>query len=134
FQIESPVLFLEITCAIPLPWRKLSRQAVSTGRSRGLRVSLRKIPYTIEAVRVLHPEWVSHCPEKRWPPSCSTRSSKRSTFAKSSALRSNHRNGYTSALLFWPRRSNCRQRRRPFDAGSSGSYSYRRDGSPNTAP
>ena len=34
---------LRITCAIPLPWRKLSRPTVSTGRSRGLRVSLRKI-------------------------------------------------------------------------------------------
>src|SRR4029453_126978 len=44
FQIALPVSFLEITCAIPLPWRKLSKPTVSTGRSRGLRVSLREIP------------------------------------------------------------------------------------------
>ena len=41
---------------------------------------------------------------------------------------------YTSPLLFWPRRSSCRQCRRRVDAELSGSYSYSLDGSPKTAP
>ncbi len=55
----------------------------------GLRVSLRRIIRPIEAGRALRPRWVLLFLAKRSRHSCSTRSSKRNTSAKSWASRNN---------------------------------------------
>src|SRR5207248_2613955 len=86
---EPSALFCEITCVIREPWKQLYKSTVSIGRSRVLRVSLRKTTRHIEAGRMPLLRRVSLCPAKRLQHSCSTRSSKRNISARLSASRNN---------------------------------------------
>src|SRR5215831_8267283 len=87
FSIELLVLSCEITCAIRLPWKKSFKAAGSTGQSPARHVSPRENTRPIEAAKVPLPRWVSVSLAKRLRHLCSTRSSRRNIFRKSSASR-----------------------------------------------
>src|SRR5262249_2494551 len=100
FPIALSVLSFEITCAIRLPWKKSFKAAGSTGQSPARHVSPRENTRPIEAAKMPLPRWVSLSLAKRLRHLCSTRSSRRNIFRKSSASRNDFQTLMKKSILF----------------------------------